>query len=106
MFTCASACVDHRATSHFAPEVKFVDAQYTKPFMGKAEVEAYLRECAESLPGWEFIIDDHAEDLGRRKVGLKWHVSGETMSIVIIPVNRGADFNAEGVSLTLKSNLG
>jgi hypothetical protein len=40
-----------RAISHFAPEVKFVDAQYTKPFMGKAEVEAYLRECAESLPG-------------------------------------------------------
>eukprot|EP00953_Heterococcus_sp_UTEX-ZZ885_P005608 3495-Heterococcus_DN1.PRE.3 len=39
-----------RAISHFAPEVKFVDAQYTKPFMGKAEVEAYLRECAESLP--------------------------------------------------------
>ena len=64
-----------QAISYFADDVYFVDAQYSKPFEGKANVKKYLQECADSLPGWKFIIDDFSEDLGRRRVGLKWHVS-------------------------------
>jgi len=44
-----------------------VDAQYSHPFEGRADVRAYLQECADSLPGWKFIIDDYSEDIVRRR---------------------------------------
>lgn len=62
------------AISFFDDGIIFEDMQYPKPFRGKREVKAYLQECAESLPGWEFVIDDYAEDAARNKVSLKWHV--------------------------------
>jgi hypothetical protein len=62
------------AMSCFASNIVFYDAQYDKPFVGSREVRGYLQECADSLPGWSFIIDDFAEDVGHRKLGLRWHV--------------------------------
>eukprot|EP00611_Tribonema_gayanum_P011608 TRINITY_DN2190_c0_g1_i2.p1 TRINITY_DN2190_c0_g1~~TRINITY_DN2190_c0_g1_i2.p1 ORF type:complete len:148 (-),score=41.84 TRINITY_DN2190_c0_g1_i2:135-578(-) len=76
-----------KAISHFADDVYFVDAQYSKPFNGRSEVKAYLQECADSLPGWKFIIDDYAEDAQRRKVGLKWHVSDTSGINLPFPTN-------------------
>ncbi|GMI35551.1 hypothetical protein TeGR_g3644 [Tetraparma gracilis] len=64
------------AVSNFSPDVTFLDAQYPAPFVGLPAVRAYLEECAASLPGWVFVIDDHAEDAGRRTLGLRWHVEG------------------------------
>lgn len=75
------------AISFFADDVFFIDAQYEKPFRGKAAVKAYFQECADSLPGWEFVIDDFAEDSVRRKVALKWHVSDSSKIPLPFPSN-------------------
>jgi SnoaL-like domain len=74
-----------KAISYFADDVYFVDAQYSEPFEGKTNVQKYLQECADSLPGWKFIIDDYSEDLGRRRVGLKWHVSDSSKTPLPFP---------------------
>jgi hypothetical protein len=74
-----------KAISYFADDVYFVDAQYSEPFEGKINVKKYLQECADSLPGWKFIIDDYSEDLGRRRVGLKWHVSDSSKTPLPFP---------------------
>lgn len=74
-----------KAISYFAENVYFVDAQYSEPFEGKENVKKYLQECADSLPGWKFIIDDYSEDMGRRKVGLKWHVSDSSKTPLPFP---------------------
>lgn len=74
-----------KAISYFADDVYFVDAQYSEPFEGKTNVKQYLQECADSLPGWKFIIDDYSEDLERRRVGLKWHVSDSSKTPLPFP---------------------
>ena len=76
-----------KAIEFFSDEVLFVDGQYDRPFRGKREVKNYLQECADSLPGWRFIIDDHAEDLGGQKVALKWHVEDSSKIPLPFPTN-------------------
>jgi len=51
----------------------------------------YLQECADSLPGWKFIIDDYTEDYSRGRVGLKWHVSDSSQIPLPFP-NKGLSF--------------
>jgi hypothetical protein len=76
-----------KAIDFFSDNVFFVDGQYSKPFRGKKEVKNYLQECADSLPGWKFIIDDHAEDIKSRKVALKWHVEDSSKMPLPFPTN-------------------
>lgn len=75
------------AMSFFSPSITFYDAQYAKPFVGAAQVRAYLQECADSLPGWQFIIDDYAEDLERGRLGLRWHVEDSSELPLPFPSN-------------------
>ena len=80
-----------KAITYFSDDVIFVDAQYRRPFVGKTAVRKYIQECADSLPGWSFIIDDYSEDVNRRKVGLKWHVSDSSNIPLPFP-NKGVSF--------------
>ena len=80
-----------KAISYFSDDIVFNDAQYDKPFIGKVAVKNYLQECADSLTGWSFIIDDYAEDIKGMKVGLKWHVSDTSNSPLPFP-NKGISF--------------
>lgn len=80
-----------KAISYFSDDIVFNDAQYDKPFIGKIEVKNYLQECADSLTGWSFVIDDYSEDVSRRNVGLKWHVSDSSNSPLPFP-NKGISF--------------
>ena len=80
-----------KAITYFSDDIIFNDAQYDKPFIGKNEVKNYLQECADSLTGWSFIIDDYAEDINGRKVGLKWHVSDSSNIPLPFP-NKGISF--------------
>ena len=82
-----------KAMTYFSDGVIFYDAQYSRPFIGKEKVREYIQECADSLPGWAFIIDDYSEDVVRRKVGLKWHVSDSSNVPLPFP-NRGVSFLA------------
>lgn len=75
------------AMTLFADDVHFVDGQYSEPFRGKEAARAYIQECADSLVGWNFIIDDYAEDLQQRKLGLKWHVEGRSGMSLPFPTN-------------------
>ena len=77
----------NKAITYFADDVYFIDAQYRRPFVGKNAVRKYIQECADSLPGWAFIIDDYSEDVTRRKVGLKWHVSDSSNIPLPFPSN-------------------
>ena len=81
------------AMNFFSENVVFYDAQYSRPFVGKVAVRKYIQECADSLPGWSFVIDDYSEDTVRRKVGLKWHVSDSSNVPLPFP-NRGVSFLA------------
>ena len=80
-----------KAITYFSDDVLFVDAQYSRPFVGKTAVKKYITDCADSLPGWAFIIDDYSEDITRRKVGLKWHVSDSSNIPLPFP-NKGLSF--------------
>ncbi len=75
------------AISYFADDVIFRDAQYATPFVGLEAVRAYLQECADSLPGWTFVIDDYAEDTARRKLGLRWHIEDSSKIPLPFPTN-------------------
>ena len=80
-----------KAISYFSDDIIFNDAQYEKPFVGRKEVRDYLQECADSLTGWSFVIDDYAEDVSSKNVGLKWHVSDSSNSPLPFP-NKGISF--------------
>lgn len=80
-----------RAMSYFADSIVFYDGQYQSPFTGAAAVRGYLQDCADSLPGWRFVIDDYSEDPSRGRLGLRWHVEDSGNLPLPFP-NRGLSF--------------
>ena len=87
-----------KAMGYMADSITFVDAQYPRPFSGSAAVRAYLQDCADSLPGWAFIIDDFAEDAERRRLGLRWHVEDSSRLPLPFPTDGLSmlEFDASG----------
>ena len=80
-----------QAMTFFSSDVVLIDSQYDKPFVGAQAVRDYLQECVDSLPGWKFIIDDHAADIPHNTLGLRWHV--EDSSHIPLPFpNNGISF--------------
>ena len=79
--------------------VEFLDANNKRPFYGKREVVKYLQDCSDALNGWQFVIDDSAEDKQRNRLGLKWHVEDSKGNPLPFP-SRGLSFlrfNEEGL---------
>jgi len=86
------------AAALLSDDVAFLDPNFASPFRGRAAAAEYLRQCVSILNGWQFVIDDHAEDSVRQRLGLKWHVEDGS--------GRPLGMPTEGTSfLTLSADL-
>jgi hypothetical protein len=88
----------HRAAQRLAPDVEFWDANNSEPFRGRAATTKYLEDCADALPGWQFIITDYAEDAERNRLALTWHV--------VDSEQRALPFPTKGLSFIVFNDLG
>jgi ketosteroid isomerase-like protein len=79
------------AAALLADDVVFLDPNFSRPFTGRAEAAEYLKQCAVLLNGWQFKIDDWAEDAKRGRIGLKWHVEDASGAPIPLP-NLGTSF--------------
>jgi len=78
--------------------VSFRDINMPEPFAGRERVRSYLEDCSTNLVGWQFCIDDWAEDQLRKTLTLRWHVNDVEGNPLPIP-SQGISFlgmTAEG----------
>lgn len=79
------------ASGILAENVTFRDINFPEPFVGRERVRQYLQQCTENLVGWQFCIDDYAQDLLKNTIVLRWHVNDPDGNAVPIP-SRGLSF--------------
>eukprot|EP00638_Chattonella_subsalsa_P021359 CAMPEP_0117876612 /NCGR_PEP_ID=MMETSP0950-20121206/13669_1 /TAXON_ID=44440 /ORGANISM="Chattonella subsalsa, Strain CCMP2191" /LENGTH=199 /DNA_ID=CAMNT_0005730383 /DNA_START=12 /DNA_END=611 /DNA_ORIENTATION=+ len=79
------------AIKYFNEDVTFQDAMHSEPFKGRQRVYKYFQDCADSLPGWQFVIDDFVESTKDGKLGLMWHVEDSSGKSLPFPT-KGLSF--------------
>ncbi|CAM9837225.1 unnamed protein product [Choristocarpus tenellus] len=92
------------AMNNFADDVIFHDLNNKDPLVGRQQLKLYLEECADALPGWKFIIDEHAWDEQQRKLALYWHVANSEGDPIPFPA-RGLSFLSFNEAGLIKTNV-
>ncbi|CAM9332823.1 unnamed protein product [Discosporangium mesarthrocarpum] len=92
------------AMEKFSTNIVFHDMNNKDPFIGRRQLRRYLEECSDALPGWQFVIDDHAWDEQQRKLGLYWHVSNSDGEPIPFPA-RGLSFITFDEEGLIKTNI-
>lgn len=78
------------AAECFVEDAFYDDKNFADPLVGKEEIRAHFRRCADAFPeSFKFAVDDMAVDADQMKIGVKWHVEDEGKEL---PFTQGSSF--------------